>query len=223
MHGIIKEKPNKIKKTAEKKTVEKPPAGPMKPIFKQTKPRPPKLSNPKEKKKIASPLPFRTEVGDTTNYTNKFKALPQVKKHVPVVQKPKYDSVLDSAWDDLETLQKPDPTPEIQKDDKKELPKPLNDLKPEPEISFKQTVKEEPVYTYTEQYDEEENDPIDMQGPADLVNEFCDSAGEVPEEVAKQRDDFMLKCMEDVEGMSTGDWVLNNDPARYESDEEGAY
>lgn len=77
---------------------------------------------PGKKRTIDHMTPFRTEKGDITKTTSKFTAQEFVKvekvQPKPQVVKPKYDSVLDSAWDTLAT----------RKTDVVDSPKPTEDL-----------------------------------------------------------------------------------------------
>lgn len=168
--------------------------GPSKPTFKK-KPVPKNAVKPI--KKPTSPLKFRTEKGDVTNYTTKFVPTPQLERKVIAPTKPKYDSVLDSAWTQLETITK----------------EPKEDAVPVPE-----EIPLPPQMPISESSDDD--DSINTTAPINLakiqeMQTFHSTSGDFAE-LQDVRDGFIETCLGDVE---TLEWVLNDD---VESDEEGA-
>ncbi|KAJ3262661.1 hypothetical protein HK103_000190 [Boothiomyces macroporosus] len=183
---------------------------------KPAEPKKPTAPAPIAKKKTASPLPFRTEIGEyttnTTTYVSK-NPVPKTAPHppmrkptAPVPAKPKYDSVLDSAWERHESISQSEP---------------VVDPEPEPIIEANPLSEHEhpPVL---EEYIEP-TEWLDLQGVSDMMQDFSNEFPEISPTVYQQREAYLEKTIQKVKEMSAEDWSLNIDEGRNESDEEGAY
>ncbi|KAJ3318392.1 hypothetical protein HDV06_003077 [Boothiomyces sp. JEL0866] len=166
------------------------------------------------KKKTSSPLPFRTEIGEyTTNTTTYVSKTPPVKPtphppmrkpSAPVVTKPKYDSVLDSAWERHESISQSEPVVNLD-------PEPLIEQPPEPE---RPPVLEEYV---------EPTEWLDLQGVSDVMQDFTNEFPDLSPTILQQREAYLERTIQKVKEMPAEDWQLNIEEERNESDEEGAY
>ncbi|KAJ3272088.1 hypothetical protein HDV01_005953 [Terramyces sp. JEL0728] len=200
----------------------KPPAKVPKKIstfVKGKKPAEPKKQPPVStlvKKKTASPLPFRTEIGEYTTNTatfiskNPVKSTPHPpmrKPAAPIPAKPKYDSVLDSAWERHESISQTEPVvPE---------PQPIIEESNVPEPDS------EPIAPLEEYVEPAEW--LDLQGVSDMMQDFSNEYPEISPSVYQQREEYLEKMVQKVKEMPAEDWPLNIDEYRNESDEEGAY
>lgn len=108
------------------------------------------LVKPTRKEKVDEVLPFRTEKGDVTSYTSNFIVSADPTPMKKVVAKPKYDSVLDSAWAIHESIkivqEEPEPEVELVLPSMKSPPVPtsreivVRSPSPEPEVSTNLTL-----------------------------------------------------------------------------------
>ena len=90
-------------------------------------------------------MPFRTEIGEVTNYTSNFKVAQ--KAPAPAKQakpapppKPQYDSFLDMAWERLDTI-KAKPVEEVKRD----KPKPSTSVAEKPTFVRSPSPEEEVI------------------------------------------------------------------------------
>ena len=63
--------------------------------------------------------------------------------------------------------------------------------------------------------------PLDLQGASDAMNEFHAEFPDITDEVQAIRDRFLEENKVELEVVDVDDWILNIDPERLESDEEG--